>query len=371
MGGGIFVVEGGTLTIEGSGSLSASTLTPGIGGTGSGNGQAFGSGIFMTGNGTLAFSPGANQTQTYADNITDQLGAGGTGGSWGLLLNGLGTLNLTGNNSYRGGTEIKSGTLQGILPQSTALVLNGGSYIPNSSQNLSSLSGTGGSISLGNNIALTVNGSASPAAFQGVITGAGSLIKTGQGTLTLGGQSTYNGGTTLSGGTLSISADQNLGDSSASLTFANNATLAITTTLSSSRPITLNTGGGTFQIDTAGNVTTLSGIISGSGPFAKTGPGTLTLTGNNTYNGGTILNEGTLQGTLSQNTPLTVNGGTYTLTESQTFNSLSGTGGSIILGNNTELAINNTTSPAAFLGVITGGGSPHKSWTRNINSSRN
>ena len=364
MGGGIFVVGGGTLTIEGSSSLSGSALTPGRGGAGAGNGQAFGSGIFLAGNGVLTFSPGANQTQTYADNITDQLGVpGGTGGSWGLLLNGLGTLNLTGNNSYRGGTKIKSGTLQGTLPQSTDLVVNGGTYTPNGSQSLSSLSGTGGSISLGNNIALTINGSTSPAAFQGIIAGPGSLIKTGQGTLTLGGQSTYNGGTTLNGGILSISADQNLGSFSAALTLANNAGLETTATLSSVRPITLNPGGGIFQVDTAGNTTTLSGIISGPGFLSKTGEGALILTGNNTYGEGTILNEGMLQGTLPQNTPLTVYGGTYTLTESQAFSALSGTGGSVALGNNTTLTINGSTSTVAFQGSITGPGSLIKTGT--------
>jgi autotransporter-associated beta strand protein len=68
-----------------------------------------------------------------------------------------------------------------------------------------------------------------------------------------------------------------------------------------SRAITLNPGGGTF--DTAGhfpsppvgNNVTLAGPISGSGELTKTGAGTLTLShAGDTYSGGTALDGGTL-----------------------------------------------------------------------------
>ena len=64
-----------------------------------------------------------------------------------------------------------------------------------------SLSGSGGSVALSNNGALTVN-QGTNTSYAGAITGSGSLTKSGSGTLTLTGTNTYTGGTTVSGGTL-------------------------------------------------------------------------------------------------------------------------------------------------------------------------
>ena len=47
--------------------------------------------------------------------------------------------------------------------------------------------------------------------FNSVISGSGDLIKSGAGTLTLGGVNTYSNGTTISGGILAIASDTNLG----------------------------------------------------------------------------------------------------------------------------------------------------------------
>jgi outer membrane autotransporter protein len=461
MGGGIFIVggdNGGTLTIENSGSMSGSSLIPGAGGPGARSGLSYGKGIFLTDDGFLTFSP--DTIQTYADDIVDQSSVGGgIGGSWGLLLNGSGTLILTGNNTYSGGTEIRNGTMQGNLPQNTPLIVNGGYYALNGSQALSSLSGTGGTVALETSTSmLTINGSINGTfdfgAYNGSITGTGGLIKTGSGTLTLTGNNTYSGGSALNGGTLSISSDTNLGaadgsmsfdggilETTASLTSPRNITLnttggtfqligtgntttlsgviegpgsltnvnnpvggtgslgtgtlvltgentysggtvlnggtlvvssdtnlgaaaglvsfdggllETTATLSSSRNIALNAPGGTFQVDTEGNTTTLSGPITGGGFLTKTGAGALNLTGNNSYSGGTILNEGTIQGFLPQNTPLTVNGSTYTLSASQVLSSLSGASGTVALGDN-SLTIGSATS-GVFEGSITGTG---------------
>jgi len=89
------------------------------GGKAGGAGSAFGAGMFLQGSGTLTFTPGAGQTQFISDSIADQTGSGGTGnnaGSWGLVLNGAGTLLLLGVHPtamhYSGGTAIASGTLE-------------------------------------------------------------------------------------------------------------------------------------------------------------------------------------------------------------------------------------------------------------------
>ena len=116
LGGAIFVQQGGTLTLAGPLDLSGNTIGGGAGGTGGTNGkpgQAYGSGIFLQGNGSFAVAPGAGQTQTISDAIADQTGVAGSGGSWSLVKNGAGTTVLTGTNAYSGGTTVNAGILQG------------------------------------------------------------------------------------------------------------------------------------------------------------------------------------------------------------------------------------------------------------------
>jgi autotransporter-associated beta strand protein len=121
------VQQGGSLTLAGQLGIDGNTVTGGSGGSGGaptgsaaagtagGAGSAFGAAMFLQGSGTLTFAPGARQTQVVADGIADQTGSGGTGnnaGSWGLVLNGAGTLLLLGVHTYSGGTAIASGTLE-------------------------------------------------------------------------------------------------------------------------------------------------------------------------------------------------------------------------------------------------------------------
>jgi hypothetical protein len=120
-GGDIFVQVGGTLTIEG-GSLSGGSVEGGDGAGGAGTGSDFGSGIFYggtgSGTGAIIFEPQAADTaanpQLVSDNIADDLGSGGTGAqalTLQVVVDGPGTLELSGENSYRGGTLLESGTL--------------------------------------------------------------------------------------------------------------------------------------------------------------------------------------------------------------------------------------------------------------------
>ncbi|GLH77438.1 hypothetical protein SSBR45G_23460 [Bradyrhizobium sp. SSBR45G] len=118
--------------------------------------------------------------------------------------------------------------------------------------------------------------------------------KTGAGTWTLTGTTTAVTPWAINQGTLAVSTDASLGDSSGALTFGG-GTLRYLSGFSSNRDVTLNAGGGSF--DTNGNNATLGGAISGTGSFTKLGAGTLTLTNtsNVTYSGDTFINAGTLQ----------------------------------------------------------------------------
>ena len=73
---------------------------------------------------------------------------------------------------------------------------------------------------------------------------------------------------------------------------------------------------------------TVSGVISGAGSFTKAGSGTLTFSATNTYTGDTTISAGTLtvSGKLSDTTDV-INSGTYDVDNSDTIQSLSGSGG--------------------------------------------
>lgn len=140
MGGAVFVMQGGTLSIGGSFSVNGSSVAGGTSLIGN-DGQGFGTGFFMQGSGTLAFSPGAGQTQRIADNIEDEAGviAGGyvapagfgPGGSWGIAKTGGGALELAGVNSYSGPTTVNDGALivNGSIVNSETTVNSGGTLM--------------------------------------------------------------------------------------------------------------------------------------------------------------------------------------------------------------------------------------------------
>ncbi|EBG9064979.1 fibronectin-binding autotransporter adhesin ShdA, partial [Salmonella enterica] len=91
------------------------------------------------------------------------------------------------------------------------------------------------------------------------------LVKTGTGELTLSGDNSYSGDTTITGGTLTADHADSLG---------------------------------TGDIDNSGVLQVgegeLENTLSGSGSLVKTGTGELTLSGDNTYSGGTTIDDGVL-----------------------------------------------------------------------------
>lgn len=318
--------------------------------------------------------------------------AGVISGTGGLVKQGTGVFTLTGANTYSGGTTIDAGTLAGAVgplqgailvnaagtarfDQATAATftgalsgagtvnkegagvltlsgsnighsgafnINGGTVSIAAAANIGtgaiSLTGTTlqtmGALSLANAISLNAPGGTISAGadttLSGVISGAGSLTKTGVASLTLTGANTYAGGTIIGAGTLIGTTTSLQGN------IANNAALVFD-----------QAAGGTY----AGN-------ISGAGTVSTTGAGAVTLSGTNSYNGATGVNAGVLVagGTgIGDASAVTVaSGATLQLAADETVGSLAGAGALDTAGFTLSAGGNNGST--TFSGAATGTG---------------
>ncbi|NUT61480.1 S8 family peptidase, partial [Herbaspirillum sp. C9C3] len=121
----------------------------------------------------------------------------------------------------------------------------------------------------------------------------GSLVKTGEGSLTLSGNNSYSGGTRLEGGTLGVASSTALG--SGALVMGDGTTLrAAADSLTLANAVRIS---GTGNIDTQAFTFTLNnGIADGSAPgsLVKQGEGTLRVLGTVSYSGNTTIAAGTL-----------------------------------------------------------------------------
>ena len=138
------------------------------------------------------------------------------------------------------------------------------------------------------------------------IVGTGGLNKTGLGALDLEGESTYSGGTTVSGGVLIVSADSNLGGPSGGITL-DGGELETTTIFTSARAIDIvSESAPNILASASSNTATYAGVISGSGGLTVgdgTHLGTVAITNvSNSYSGGTTVSGATLS--VAQNANL-------------------------------------------------------------------
>jgi len=156
---------------------------------------------------------------------------------------------------------------------------------------------TGGAITLTGDATIrvgdgTADGASILAKLETVIAGEAGLTKTDLGMLELTAVNTYTGGTTISGGTLFVYADSNLGDASGGITL-DGGLLQAGASFTSARAVTL-IGTGKLAADD-GRALTLSGEISGTGALEIFSVGDVILTGDNSYSGGTIVSFGKLK----------------------------------------------------------------------------
>ena len=224
----------GTNSYSGTTFINAGTLQVGDGGT---------SGTLGTGavsnNSVLAFN---HSDSVAVSNIIS--------GSGMLVQAGSGTLILAASNTYSGRTLISAGTLQ---------VGDGGT------------SGALGTGAVSNNSVLIFNHS-DGVVVSNDISGTGSLIQSGSGTLTVVGNNSYSGGTIINSGTLQVGNGGTtgaLGDG----VITNNSALILNHS----------------------DAILVTNQISGTGSLTQAGNDLLVLSNVNTYSGGTwISNGGTL-----------------------------------------------------------------------------
>jgi fibronectin-binding autotransporter adhesin len=272
-----------------------------------------------------AVSLGSTQIWNIASGRT-LLASNVVSGSGGLTKNGLGTLTLSGSNTFSGAVTINAGTLSeaagaalgigtsAIVINPTGVLQATGTF---STARLVTLGGTGAASSGGTFDVSAANNETR----TGVVSGTGSLTKTGTGTLTLSGVNTYTGDTYINGGTVSATNSQALGASPPSLGsslygvhMASGTTLQTTfSTTGDNRQLQLISGTATLDV-TAAVSQQRNGLIYGSGGLIKTGTGTEILTNANTYTGGTTINGGVLQvnnssGSATGTGAVTVNSG--------------------------------------------------------------
>ncbi len=342
--------------------------------------------VSSSGAGTVRVDGGV--TATIATPIVD-------GNATKLNKVGIGTLVLSGPNTYNGTTTISAGALNiqhasalgttaggtiveagaalqmqgGITVHGEALALNGtGINNDGALRSISGANGYTGNITLGSSSLITADSGASLAmsgvtgtntnvtyggagelrADGAIAIGTGSLTKEGTGTLSLSGTNTYTGITTINGGTLLTANHAAIVDTGAVVVNASGRLSVWDSetigSLEGSGAVAIWIGQ-TLTIGGANTSTTFSGEISqfaGRGHLAKTGTGTLTLTGTNTYAGETTVDGGTLSisgnGSIAASSMTTVHAG----------GTLAGTG---IVGNTT---INGgTLAPGNSIGTLT------------------
>jgi len=377
----------------GIGGYSSGSITSGAGGGGGGGDALVATASGMTVTNTVAglLAGGAGGNGGFSDGVAGNGGAGGKGlsGSFHTVIN-SGTISggagglagrryapnaIAGTNGAGGAglvgadlTIINSGTINGGysgdgLVRASAIEFSG---LTNSLE-LRKGSSIGGNV-VGSNAAGASNtlalGGTDTDSFDTSQIGSAAQYrnftdfqKTGTSTYTLTGTSTSVTPWSVLGGTLAISADDNLGAPGGALAL-DGGTLQGTATLTTARAVTLGAAGGTVNTD-ASTTTTMSGVITGAGGLTKTGAGALSVTGVNTYAGATRVGAGTLQAdalnTLSASSAHTVDSGaTLALSHDQTIGSLAGAGAVNL--DSANLTTGGDATSTTFSGVMSGTG---------------
>ena len=355
-------------------------------------------GVLQIGAGGANGSPGSGNITANGSlvfNRTGSLTVGGVISGNGAVTNdGNGTVILTANNTYAGGTTINAGTLQvgnggatgslngnGVITNNSLLIFNTtGSFIYSGG---GTINGTGNVIVRGNGGVIGAYGANTytgwtlidpGATFQpsqgnqgtlvsSVITNNGTLKLVRQDTatffysnnivgtgrllkdvnndnandVTLLGTNTYSGGTIIAGGQVVLGDGGTVGAGSitGNVIFTNSPTSQdVLRALVFNRPDDV-----TFAGTLSGNG---GAAVANAGRVEQRGTGKLTLTGSNTHRGGALVTAGTLlvNGASTGTGTVTVNAG----------GTLGGTG---TIGGNVDVAVGGILAPGTSIGTLT------------------
>ena len=209
---------GGAPGISGSGTLDLAGFNQTIAGlTVAGGATATSQIVGNSSTSTSAVLTLSGGTSTFGGVIQNTLGSGNQ--QVGLWVTGSASLTLAGPNTYTGASTINSGSLLQIG--------NGASGEQFSSATIAD----NGTLVFNHADALT---------YSGAVSGSGSLLKQGTGTLTLSSSNGYSGGTTISAGMFNFGNVAALGSGTA--TFAGNATLQAGASGTVTNALAINSG---------------------------------------------------------------------------------------------------------------------------------
>ena len=207
-----------------------------------------------------------------------------------VIKSGVGTMTLTGGNSYSGATSVNGG----------ALVLSGSANANNSDITMANSANLTFAAGDSRSFTKAITGAAGDVTFN--VAGNTSASGGGDGTnFSFQNTGSFTGNVVINSGLVAPSSDSAFGDAANVIKLnaasGQSAGLVATSsiTLPSSRSIELtNSGGNGVFRAYAGNTFEIAGEISGAGNLEKTDGGTLTLSGVSTYAGATLVSAGTL-----------------------------------------------------------------------------
>lgn len=304
-GNGKLALTGGTLTLTGENTFSGGTDIEGgtllVGGNDTSIGQGT---VTMAAGTTLGFvtdgldlhntfkiagDPTFDVGGTFTETVSGDIGDDDPANPGVLEKTGTGTLILSGDNTYTGGSTIVAGTVEvgsstafgtGDVAMADGTTLGFGTDAAYDLANDFALSGTG-TVNVDQNSGpeQTISGEIADGSSPG------SLSKTGDGTLILSGTNTYTGATTIESGTLALSGDGSIAESSGVFVGLDDTGAFDITQTNDGASIKTLSGNGIVYIDgktltVTDASTTFDGVFFDGGTLGLTG-GTLTLNGRN------------------------------------------------------------------------------------------